>query len=141
MTTRRTARQRAEAVGLSEIIGTKPAARRMHIPESTLRRWREAPEMVLLRAEKREDVAADVWAGFQKGVHRIVALMDTTEDMSKVAVATGILYDKFALMTGGPTSRSETRSVTDDLGDDEKQRLRNWIDALPADRVPEGNPT
>ena len=97
--------------------------------------------MVLLRAEKREDVAADVWAGFQKGVHRIVALMDTTEDMSKVAVATGILYDKFALMTGGPTSRSETRSVTDDLGDDEKQRLRNWIDALPANRVPEGNPT
>jgi hypothetical protein len=97
--------------------------------------------MAQLRAEKHDDVAADVWAAFQKGVRRISELLDTAEDLAKVAIATGVLYDKMALMTGGPTSRSETRSVTDGLSDEQKQRARNWIDSLPAASVSaEGDP-
>lgn len=129
--TRRTPQLKAEAVGLAEVVGVAAAAEQMGIPESSLRRWRERPEMAELRAETKAEVAADVWAGFQKGVQRISVLMETTEDLSKVAIATGILFDKFALMTGEATSRTETRSVTDALDDDERERLRKWIVGLP----------
>ena len=130
---------KAEVVGRAEIIGIKPAARESGIPESSIRRWRETPEMALLRAETRDAVAADVWAAFQKGVRRIAELMDTTTDMAKVAVASGILYDKLALMSGEATSRTETKALTDDLSDDEKQRLRQWIVDLPA-AIPDPRP-
>ena len=131
---------KAEVVGRAEVIGTRPAAREAHIPVSTVHHWRNSPDMAQLRTETREDVAADVWAAFQKGVRRMTVLMDTTEDLTKVAIASGILYDKMALMTGGPTSRTETRSVTDDLNDDEKRRLRDWVDSLPSLGVPTGTP-
>ncbi len=85
-----------------------------------------------MRAEKKEDVAADVWAAFQKGVQRVSELLDTTEDLSKVAIATGILYDKFALMSGDATSRTETLALTDGLDADEKRNLRRVFDRVAA---------
>lgn len=102
------------------------------MPESTIRRWREHPQLAQLRAEKREDVAADVWAGFQRGVHRIVELFDTTEDLGKVAIATGVLYDKFALMSGEATGRLEHKTLTDGLDDHERATLRDLIDGALA---------
>lgn len=131
---------KAEVVGRAEVIGTRPAARESGVPVSTVQRWRNSPEMAQLRTEKREDVAADMWAAFQKGVRRMTELMDTTEDLTKVAIASGVIYDKLALMSGAATSRTETRSLADDYTDDEKERLRNWIDNLPTDRVPASDP-
>ena len=58
---------KAEAVGLAEVIGIRPAARQVGVPESTLRRWRESPDMAQLRAETKDEVTADVWAAFQTG--------------------------------------------------------------------------
>lgn len=124
--------RQAEVVALAEVIGIRPAARQAGIPESTLRTWREHPDLAQLRAETSAEVAQDVWAGFQRGVHRIVALLDTAEDLAKVAIATGVLFDKYALMTGQATARSEHRSLTDDIPDSERARLRDWIMALPA---------
>jgi len=92
--------------------------------------------MALLRAEKRDQVAADVWASFQIGVRRAADLMAVTTDLAKVAIATGILYDKYALMTGAATTRTESRILGDDLDDDEKQRLRDWIDGLATTAPP-----
>lgn len=88
--------------------------------------------MAQLRAEKREDVALDVWAAFQKGIRRINELMDTTDDLTKVAVATGVVYDKFALMTGGPTVREETRDLTETMDDHERAALRKVLDEVVA---------
>ena len=44
----------------------------------------------------------------------------------------GVSAEKAQLLGGGPTSRTETRTLVDDLDDDEKRRLRDWIDGLPA---------
>lgn len=44
------------------------------------------------------------------------------------ATSVGILIDKYRLEVGEATSRSESRSVTDDLDDHEKQALRAAID-------------
>jgi transposase-like protein len=120
-------RTKAEVVGLAEVVGGRAAARQSGVPESTLRRWRESDEMTQLRAEKREEVVADVWAAFQKGVRRSAELMDTTEDLAKVATAAGILYDKFALMNGDPTGRTEHRDLTEGWDDHEKMALRDAI--------------
>src|SRR6185503_7507849 len=125
---RYTRTQKAEAVGLSVVEGTRPAAERLGVPVSTLHSWREQPEFAQLRTQKKDDVAADVWAAFQKGIRRIEELMPVTEDMAKVATATGILYDKFALMSGQATARTETVKLTDGLDDHEKDALRDAID-------------
>ena len=126
---RRTTAEKAEAVGLAEVIGIRPAADVVGIPESTLRRWREAPDMAQLRAEKKEEVTADVWAAFQVGVRRIAELLPTTTDLGKVAIATGVIYDKYALMSGEATTRSESRALTEGLNDHERATLRDIIDA------------
>ena len=123
---------KAEVIGRAEVIGIRPAAREAGVPESSLRRWRDDPDVARLRAEKHEEVVADLWAAFQRGVRRVDELIPLTTDISKVAIALGIVYDKMALMTGEPTSRTESRALTDDLSDDEKQRLREWIVGLPA---------
>jgi len=126
-----TRRQKAALVGQSEVNGVRRTARAAGVPVSTLESWRTGP-FAQLRTQKREEVAADVWAVFQAGVRRIEALLPNTEDMGKVAIATGILYDKFALMSGEPTSRSETKALTDGLNDHEKEALRAVLDDVLA---------
>jgi hypothetical protein len=56
--------------------------------------------------------------------------MPQTEDMSKVAVATGILFDKFALMSGEATARTETKTLTDGMNDHERETLRHILDGV-----------
>jgi hypothetical protein len=128
--TSRTRTVKAAIVGRAEVIGVRPAAREAGIPVSTLESWRTRSEFARLRTEKREDVAADVWAAFQKGVRRIEELFPTTEDIGKVAVASGILYDKFALMSGMATTRTETKALTEGMDDHERARLREVLDEV-----------
>lgn len=60
-----------------------------------------------------------------------------------LTILLGVATDKGLLLAGDATSRSETRTWTDDLGDDEKQKLRDWIDSLddpaPADEPGEAS--
>lgn len=139
----RTRTQKAEVVGRAEVIGLRPAAREAGIAPSTLESWRKHPDFARLRTEKKAEVAADVWGAFQTGVRRVAELIGTTEDLSKVAIATGILYDKFALMSGEATSRSESRAVTEGMDDHERAALRALIDgALEAAAAsPGGDPS
>ena len=120
----------AELVGQAEVEGLRPTARKHHIPPSTLQRWRNRPEMARLRTEKHEEVAADVFAVFQKGVRRVEELIPQTDDLTKVATATGILYDKFALMSGHATQRMETADVTAKLSDHETAALEDALEGL-----------
>lgn len=125
--------RKAEAVGLSEVIGIRPAARQLNVAESTLRRWRADPDMAQLRAETKDEVAGDMWAGFQLGIRRIVELLPNEKDLKAVAVATGVIYDKYALLTGGATARSEQRDITGTLSDAELHAA-----VLEADRLTRG---
>lgn len=123
-------KQRAEAVGLSVVAGRAEAVRRTGIPESTLRYWEEDPEFAELRARKKDDVALEVWAAFQTGVRRIVELVPLTDDMTKVATATGILFDKYALMTGHATERTESRDLTATFDDGEREAMERFLHDL-----------
>jgi hypothetical protein len=123
-------RVRARAVGLAMVVGANEASRQTGIPERSVRRWVMDPEMAELAARTKETVAEEWWAIVQKGFRRVEALLDSTEDAQKAATATAIIFDKMALSRGEPTSRTETRTWTDDLDDHEKARLRDWIDSL-----------
>ena len=125
---RYTKRQKAELVGRAEVEGVRPTARAARVPVSTLESWRTRSEFAQMRTEKREEVIADLYAVFQQGVRRIADLLPVTDDMSKVAIATGIIYDKFALMSGQVTARTELLNPTEGMNDGEKQALSDAID-------------
>ncbi len=122
-----TRRTKLTVVGEAEVIGVRPAARKHRVPESTIRHWRETPDMARLRAEKREDVAADVWTAFQVGVRRVLELIPQTDDLQKVATATGIIYDKFALLSGEATERLEHRELLETFNDGEVEAVEEWL--------------
>jgi hypothetical protein len=52
------------------------------------------------------------------------------KDKKELALTAAVLIDKYRLEEGEPTSRSESRSLTDGYSDDEKRKLRDWIDSL-----------
>lgn len=122
-----TARQRAEAVGIAVVEGKAAAARKTNIPRKTLAYWFDLPEFADLRQRKSAEVADDLWTAFQAGVRRIAELLPVTGDISKVAIATAIMYDKRALMTGGVTGRTESRALTEGLNDLERDALRRIL--------------
>lgn len=105
--------RKAEVVGVAAVEGVTEAERQTGVPKETIQGWINRPEFAQMRTEKHEEVVATVWAAFQLGVNRIVELIPQTDDLSKVSVATGIIYDKLALMSGQATSRSE--SLTGDV--------------------------
>lgn len=121
---------KAGAVGLSVVEGTSAAARKTGIPRKTIAYWRDQPEFAELRQQKMEDVAADVWATFQEGVRRVKELIPESDDLAKVATATAIIYDKFALMAGHATTRTETADVTAKLNDHETNALEDFVENL-----------
>ncbi len=102
------------------VEGVSEAERQTGIAKNTIQYWITRPEFAQLRTEKHEEVLATVWGAFQLGIGRIVELIPQTDDLSKVAVATGIIYDKLALMSGQATSRTE--SLTGDVDDRAKAK-------------------
>ena len=112
-----TAKQRAAAVGIATMTSVEAAARETGIPRTTIDYWMDKPEFVELRNKTRDQVADEMWTAIQVGVNRLVALIPLTDDLQKVSVATGILYDKHALLTGGATGRMESRDLTGTLSD------------------------
>lgn len=124
---RYTKRERAEAVGVAAAVGVTQAERQLGIPKTTIQYWSERPEFVQLRTKTAALVAEEMWAAMQTGVRRMVELIPLTEDVAKVGVAVGILYDKRALLTGGATERTESRDLTDSLDDHERDALNQAI--------------
>ena len=143
MPTRRryTKAEKLSAVLAAEMTGVVAVQEQSGIPESTIRYWMDQPEFAEYRAKAREDLKDEITVVAHLAWQRVAeGLKDRTFEPRDALFAAERATTQYLLMSGEATTRSETRSVTDDLGDDEKQRLRNWIDALPADRVPESTP-
>lgn len=132
MTRRRyTKAEKATVVIAAEMSTAAAASQASGVPESTVRYWLDNPKYAELRVKTREEAAA----GFSVLVHmaqeRLTALVPTMEPRD-LTILLGVAAEKAQLFGGGPTSRTETRTLADDLDDDEKRRLRDWIDGLPA---------
>jgi hypothetical protein len=140
---RYTAKEKARAVGIAVMTSTEVASEELGIPRRTVGYWMDKPEFAGLRLKTRDQVADEFWSTIQVGLHRIADLIPLTEDLQKVSVATGILYDKHALLTGGATGRTESRDLTGSLADGdlisavrEAEQIAGDLRTAEADPVP-----
>ena len=143
MATRRryTKTEKIAAVVAAEMTTAAAAAVTTGIPETNIRRWQDDPVLAEYGAKTREQLAEGSVMLAALAVEKIArAVQDDKFEPRDLTILYGVAVEKSQLLSGGPTSRTETRSLANDLSDDEKQRLRNWIDSLPADSHAEGTP-
>lgn len=112
--------EKAEAVAAATMHGAEAASEQLGIPRTTIIYWLDKPEFVALRQKTRDEVAERMWAAIQVGVDEIAkGLRDPDAPLRDKAMATGVLYDKHALLTGGATGRTESRDITGTISDGE----------------------
>lgn len=136
---RYTKAEKARVVALAEMKGQTAASEETGVPLTTVNLWYHRPEYVELRTKTREDVAEQFWTGIQIALKAVV---DGIEDgkLSEKAVALGVLYDKYALMTGGATGRTESRELNDLPDSAYVEALREWK-AIAGPGGPSPDPT
>lgn len=112
--------QKAQAVAQAVLNGQHKASEATGIPRSTIRNWFHDPEFAELKERTRDQVADMAWVTVQKAFAAVAeGLNDPGASLRDKAVALGVVYDKWALMTGAATSRSESRDLTGTLSDAE----------------------
>src|SRR5205085_12458980 len=82
---------------------------------------------------KKDEVAEEWWAGVQTAARSIIKDIDTAPLRDR-AVAFGILVEKMMLVRGDATTRTESRSLADDLPDHESEVLGEVVRAELARR-------
>lgn len=126
--------EKAKAVGLALLRGTAAAAEASGVSQRTVQRWVDDPAMARLVAETKDGVRDHIWAGMQIGLEAVVAgLKDPDAPLQARANTFGILFDKWALMSGEATSRSESKDITDDIPLSVKRQLRSRFADLAGD--------
>ena len=130
---KRDAKTRANAVGIALVSGQSEAARQTAIPRKTIADWMVSPEFATLRARTREEVAELFWVVVQEGVQEVRKGLNSEEPLRDKAQAIGILYDRYALLSGQATSRTEHRDLTASLDDHERATLRDLIEGALAE--------
>lgn len=137
---KRPARDRSQALGIAVVDGAAAASRQTGIPENTIRTWMDTPEFVELRERTKDVVTAEWWGFVQKAFRRTAHLLDETEDPVKAATAGAIIFDKMALSRGEATSRSENRSLSDELDDHERATLKGILEDVAQGEDPGSDP-
>ena|SRR3990170_165464 len=123
-----TAKQRAEAVGIAVVEGVTRAEETTGIPKTTIDYWTHKPEFVGFRTTAREVVVEALWVGVQVGINEVTKALRGDAPPHQKAAALAVLYDRYALMTGQATSRSENRTLTEGLDDHERDALRRLLE-------------
>lgn len=88
------------------------------VPESTIRRWLDDPEMARLRDNAREAMADEALVVARLAWNALAGAIRTGQlDGRDLVMAAGMATDKAQLLTGGATARAETRDITGTLSD------------------------
>lgn len=126
---RYTRKKKVAAVMAAAASSTLAAAEAHGIPESTLRSWLDKPEFAKLRDQTREDLAEEMKGLAHLATARLAELIGQMKPGDLVLTATmGTNFGE--LLTGGATSRTESRDLTDNLDDHEREKLRDAIDRI-----------
>lgn len=122
---RYSAKTRAKAAGIAVVEGVTEAERRTGIPKETIHYWLNKPEFAHLRTTARETVVEQFWVGVQVGVEQVIEGLKGDAPLNHKAEATRMLADRFALLNGEATTRTE--SITNGLDPEFKRELRERI--------------
>lgn len=124
---RYTKRQKATAVIAAEMVNVAASAEANGIPESTLRRWMDDPELADLRTKTREDLAQEAHVLAQLAAAEIKRKLPDYEPRD-LNVLYGIMVDKAQLLSGHATDRTEVRDITESMTPEAADALANDID-------------
>jgi hypothetical protein len=121
MTRRRyTPSEKAKAVGLAVVHGVTETERRTGIAHQRISHWLDVVDPSgEMRHKSRDKVAEEMWAVIQVGVDEIAKGIKGDAPLRDKVVAVGVLYDKFALLTGSATARTESRDLSGTFSDSE----------------------
>ena len=104
---------RAKAVGIATVDGVTEAERQTGIPKETIQYWTHKPEFAQLRTTAREIVVDSFWVGIQIGARVLVEGMQGDAPLNHKADAFRSLADRYLLLNGEATARSEHRAISD----------------------------
>jgi hypothetical protein len=128
------AKQRAEAVGLAMVRGVPDAAKALGVSQRNIRRWKDDPQLSELVLSAREELEQTMRAAIWIGMDQIQAGLESSEEPLKDKASTVFgLIDRHQLLTGGPTSRSET--VGSSLPPEVQRALRERFIEVTRDRA------
>jgi len=113
-------------VGIAVADGVTAAERATGIPKQTIDYWQSKPEFGHLRTTAQETVAEQFWIGIQVGLREVIKGLEGDAPLREKAEAMKVMADRYALLTGAATSRTET--ITAGLNDHEKALLKEAID-------------
>ena len=123
-----TARTRAKAVGIAVVDGVTAAERVTGIPKTTIDYWMDKPEFVQLRTTARETVVEQLWVGIQVGIEELTKGLRGDAPVNHKAAAFDSLAERYALLNGEATTRTENRDLLEGRSDHEKEALADAID-------------
>jgi transposase-like protein len=135
-----TPEQKAKTAGLAVVHGVTKAAEMSGVPKQRVSDWLDKYDPGgEMRTKSREKVAEEMWAVIQIGVQEVSKGIQGDAPLRDKVVAVGVLYDKFALLTGSATARTESRDITGSLSDAdlvgivrEAERIASAVGAAPA---------
>jgi hypothetical protein len=131
MAKRYSAKAKAEAVGAASVLGQAEASRVLDVPTTSLNRWYNDARFGMYRDAKKPDLEEAFWVGIQVGLKSVVEGFDSDAPLGQKAVAFGVIYDKYALITGQATARTE--ALTAGLNDHERETLNRVIHDVVAE--------
>lgn len=119
-------RTKLAVVMAADMVGVVQASEQSGIPHSTISSWVDRPEFAEIRRKTREDLASEIKTVAHLAWQRIAETIKEMEPRDALFAA-----DKAStlmlLMSGEATSRTESRSLMDDLNDHETEVLSDVI--------------
>ena len=113
-----TKREKITTVLAAELTTNVAAERATGIPESTVRRWRDDPELAIY-IDKTRDVLAEEMSGLAGLAVQAIQrdLRAGKFEPRDLVILLGVAIEKSLLLSGDATSRTETRDITGTLTD------------------------
>ncbi len=108
------------------VEGVTEAERQTGIPKNTIQYWLNSPEFVHLRTTARPIVVESLWVGIQVGIQELTLGLRGEAPLQHKAAAFEALAQRYALLNGEATTRSDT--VTSGMDDHERAALREILD-------------
>jgi len=140
-----TKREKVTTVIAAELTSNLAAERATGVPESSIRRWRDDPELAKYLDKTREELADGAQMMAHRALEKISASLDRFEPKDLVTLF-GVMVDKTQLLSGGATARTEARDITGTISDAEltaaileaEQVLTGRGGPPPSEGTPEG---
>lgn len=132
---RYTRKQKAVAVGIAAVDGVTRAGEVTGIAKQTIDYWLHDPEFGQLRTTAREVVVEQFWMGIQVGIQQVTEGLRGDAPLREKASALDNLVEKFALLSGEATNRTEHRELLNGFDDGEKEAAAEWLMTVARERL------